>query len=462
MNTQDTNRKLPMRVKLGYAAASTAPTIQMLIQMYFLVFFYVSVLGLSGGVAGTIILIARVWDFINDPLMGTLIEKSNKPGGTCLWWMKRAMIPIAIFMVLCYSAPNLSYTMKVVWAAATFICLGMSQTAYSIPMSALQPKLTTDRAERVKLGTYSGVFGNILNAVVPAVTMPLVAVLSTSNPATAFTKLAAIYACVYLLMGLIGIIGCKGYEDNDYDTEKGERAPAPTVKEMFSALVQNKISGIVFLIQVVKMLFSSLQGSMLLYFCTYHLGDGNIMSVTTSVGVFFTIGATLLLVPLHKKLGNAGTGALGAAIDVAAMLFMVIIHVSNPKIYICGALIAVAGASLATNILTQCLMDSLDYGEWKTGRKNTAVVMSAYGIGTKIGLAFGGSIAAYVIGLIGFDPNAATQPANIVNIFFHMTITSEAVIYGIALLLFLYLMRVEKRLPMMRAEIAARKEKQVQ
>ena len=75
MNTQDTNRKLPMRVKLGYAAASTAPTIQMLIQMYFLVFFYVSVLGLSGGVAGTIILIARVWDFINDPLMGTLIEK---------------------------------------------------------------------------------------------------------------------------------------------------------------------------------------------------------------------------------------------------------------------------------------------------------------------------------------------------------------------------------------------------
>lgn len=69
MNTQDTNRKLPMRVKLGYSVASVAPTIQMLIQMYFLLYFYVSVVGLSGGVAGTIILIARVWDFINDPLM---------------------------------------------------------------------------------------------------------------------------------------------------------------------------------------------------------------------------------------------------------------------------------------------------------------------------------------------------------------------------------------------------------
>lgn len=102
MNTQDTNRKLPMRVKLGYSVASVAPTIQMLIQMYFLLYFYVSIVGLSGGVAGTIILIARVWDFINDPLMGSLVEKSNKPGGTCLWWMKRALIPIAIFMVLCF------------------------------------------------------------------------------------------------------------------------------------------------------------------------------------------------------------------------------------------------------------------------------------------------------------------------------------------------------------------------
>ncbi len=74
--------------------------------------------------------------------------------------------------------------------------------------------------------------------------------------------------------------------------------------------------------------------------------------------------------------------------------------------------------------------------------------MSAYGIGTKIGLAFGGSIAAYVIGLIGFDPTAATQPANIVNTIFHMTITPEMIIYGIALLLFVYLFKIEKKLPL--------------
>lgn len=459
MNTQDTNRQLPMRVKLGFSVAASAPTIQMLIQMYFLVYFYTAVLGLSGGVAGTIILVARVWDFINDPLMGILVEKKQRPGGSCLWWMKRALIPIAIFMVLCYYAPNLSYSLKVVWAAVTFICLGMSQTAYSISKDALQPKLTTDRKERAKLGSYSAIFNNILNAVVPAVTMPLVAVLSGSGggEATAFAKLAAMYAVVYLLMGFIGITACKGYEIND--TAPKAAAAVPTVKEMITEVLRNKVAGAVLLIQVIKMLFSSLQGSMLLYFCIYQLGDQNIMSVTSSLGVIFTVTAALMLVPLHKKLGNAGIGILGAAIDVACMAFLVIIHVSNPTVYIVTVLISSFGAALATNILPQCLMDSLDYGEWKTGRKNTAVVMSAYGIGTKIGLAFGGSIAAYVIGLIGFDPTAATQPANIVNTIFHMTITPEMIIYGIALLLFVYLFKIEKKLPQMRAEIDARNEK---
>ena len=63
-------------------------------------------------------------------------------------------------------------------------------------------------------------------------------------------------------------------------------------------------------------------------------------------------------------------------------------------------------------------MDCVDYGEWKTGSRNTGVIMSAYGIGTKIGLAFGSSIAGFVIGALHFDPNAAEQPANVLRAFF--------------------------------------------
>lgn len=64
------DRKLPMRVKLGYPLMNVAPTLQMLIQMYFLLMFYTNYLGISGTAAAIIVMIARIWDFINDPIMG--------------------------------------------------------------------------------------------------------------------------------------------------------------------------------------------------------------------------------------------------------------------------------------------------------------------------------------------------------------------------------------------------------
>ena len=458
MSTLETDRKLPMRVKLGYSLLSTAPTIQILLQMYFLVYFYTNVLGISGTVAGIIILAARVWDFINDPLMGILVEKTEKPSGKCLYWMKRALIPIAIFMVLCYFAPDLSYPLKVVWALVTFICLGMTQTAFSIPKDSLQPKLTTDRKERAKLNSYIQIFSNILNAVVPAVTMPLVAVLSGYGEKSAFAKLAAIYAVVYLIMGAIGLKACKGYEIEDDVAENGvtEKEKVST-KEMFGALFQNKISMVVLLIQVVKMLLSSIAGATLVYFCTYNLGNVNVMSVTTSLSVVFSMIPAFFLVLMHKKFGNAGSGVLGAVVGIVPYVCLYLTHVSNPMEYIVCEMIACLGLTTVTAVLPQCLMDSLDYGEWKTGKKHTSIVMSVYGIGTKIGLAFGGSVAAVVIDLIGFDPEAATQSTRVLNTFFNLTIGGQLCVYIAMFVLFFYLTRIEKRLPQMREEIAARK-----
>ena len=140
MSTLANDRKVPMRVKLGFPVLNIPSTIQMLIQMYFLLMFYTNILGISGTAAGLIVMLARIWDFINDPLMGIIVEKMKR-SSKCLFIIRLATVPTGIFMVLCYSAPNLSYAMKIVWASVTFICFGMSQTAYSIAKEALQPKL---------------------------------------------------------------------------------------------------------------------------------------------------------------------------------------------------------------------------------------------------------------------------------------------------------------------------------
>ena len=457
MSTQNENRKLPMKVKVLFPLAQSAPTVQTLIQMYFLVYFHTNILGIPAAASGMIILCARIWDFINDPLMGILVEKTKfKPGGKCLFWMKRSMIFVAIFMVLTYSTPNFSTGMKIFWAAVTYVGLGMSQTAYSIPKDTLFPKLTSDRAERAKLNSYYQIFSNILNAAMPAITMPLVGILSTHGENTAFTKVAVIYAIVYLIMAGIGIYAAKGYELEDEEEVRKENAVSAL--EMLKTLAQNGTAMIILLMQVIKMLFSSIGGAVLVYFCTYNIGNVNVMSLTSSLSMVVGMIPVFFLVWFHKKFGNAGTGALGAGWATCFYLIMEVIHVHTATPFVTLEVLCCLGTTLVAAVMTQCLMDSLDYGEWKTGRRDVAVTMSAYGIGTKIGMAFGGSVAAFVIGAIGFDPNAAEQPAHVMNAFFHLYITGQLCVFVLLFVLFLYLRKLEKRLPEIRKEIAARKE----
>lgn len=453
MSTHANDRKLPMRVKLGFPVLNIASTIQMLIQMYFLLMFYTNILGISGTAAGIIVMLARIWDFINDPLMGIIVDKMKRPS-KCLFIIRCATVPTAIFMVLCYAAPNLSYTMKIVWASVTFVCFGMSQTAYSIAKDSLQPKLTSSKSERAKMSVYNNVFSTILNALVPAVTMPLVNILAGQGMNTAFIKVAAIYAVVYIISGFLGSYLCRGYE---YDEEISANAEPRKASDMLKALAQNKCALSVVVVQVVKMLFSSIGSSVMVYYCTYNLGDANAMSYASSISVFISLIPVLFLVPLCKKFGNAGIGMLGSGFAIAIYAIAVVSGVPSVPVFVVLYLLAGVGGSLANAAIPLCLMDAVDYGEWKSGRKDISVTMSAYGIGNKIGLAFGTSVAGFVIGALNFDPNAATQPTSVLNAFFHLTFTAQIVVYGVMFLMMFYLSRIEKKLPEMKAEVAARK-----
>lgn len=448
------DRKLPLRALVGFPMLNVAATLQMLIQMYFLLMFYTNFVGISATAAALIVMIARIWDFINDPLMGVILEKSKRPKKS-IFFMRCAIVPTAIFIVLCYSAPNLPYNMKVLWSAVTFICLGMSQTVFSIAKDTLRPKLTSNGAERAKLNTYDSIFNTVLNAVVPAITMPLVGWLSGFNPTTAFTKIAAIYAIVYIIVGFAGTYLCEPFEPEDYDNTSGGQSLKAS--DMFKALAINKPALCVLLVQVVKMLFSSIGGSVLVYFCTYNLGNVNAMSIASTIQTFVGLIPVLLLVPLYKKFGNAGTGIIGAIIGIIAFTILFISGVPSANFYIALTAIGCLGTVTVTSVIPQCLMDCIDYGEWKTGHKNTGIIMSAYGIGTKIGLAFGTTVAGLVIGAVNFDPNAATQPKAVLDAFFHLTITGQLVVYVVMLVLLMFIYKIEKQLPQMKKEIEERK-----
>lgn len=457
MSTSSTNRKLPFRVLIGYPLVNFGPTLQTCIQMYFLLYFFTNVLGISGTAAAVIIMVARIWDFINDPLMGILVERTKRPE-KCLFWVRVALVPVAIFLVLTFTAPQFSSTGKIIWALLMFIGLGMSQTAYSIPLNSLRPKLTSDRAQRAKLGTFEGIFSIAANIIVPSVTMPFVAWLQGFPVSAPFMVLAIVYAGVYFLFSVLGLVMLRGSEP----VESVDPAAASTAKfsagAMIRVLLTNKVALMILVLQVIKMFISSTIGASMTYYYQYNLQNLELMSLVSTLGGFVGLLPVLFLVPLNKKLGNSGAALLGSAVGFAAMLTRYIFHDATPALVVITNIFDGMGAQLVSSMMIQCLMDSLDYGEWKTGNRPVAVVMSANGIGQKIGLAFGTSIAGFIIGALNFDPNAAAQPDNILNAFFNINVALPLSMYVLMGAIFVYLMKIEKRLPQIRAEIETRRQ----
>lgn len=296
-----------------------------------------------------------------------------------------------------------------------------------------------------------------MNVIVPAITMPLVAKLQGFGVSTTFMKVAAIYAAVIVILGFVGIKCCDGYDHDDIGVQGKQNASA---KEMFKALVTNKGAMLIVVMQAVKMLLTSVASAVLVYFCTYTLGDPNIMSSQSVLGLIPNLAATALLVALFKKFGNAGTGIMGCVWSLVTLGVIVVAYLMGaltPVMYLVCVVIMMFGAQLVTAVLQPCLMDALVYSEYKSGHKNTGVIMAASGIGQKFGLAFGSSVAALVVGLISFDPNAAEQPKAVLDTFFHLTVTSQIVVYAVILVIFAVLAKMEKQLPAMQKAIDERK-----
>lgn len=455
MSTQSNDRKLTVRELAGLPLANFGPTLQTCIQMYFLLYFFTDVLKIGGSAAAMIIMVARIWDFINDPLMGVLVEKTKKPE-KCLFWMRVALVPSLIFMILTYTAPQFNTTGKIIWAALMFIGLGMSQTAYSIPLNTLRPLLTSNGTERNRLNRVESIVNIVGNLLIPTVTMPLVAILQGMEVSAPFMVLAAIYAGVYAICSIAGLSLLKGHEPSVV-SEQNTPASKITAGQMFSTVLANKMALLVVVMQIVKMFISSTIGASMVYYFTYNIQNIDAMSIQSMVSSLIGLLPVLVLVALYKKFGNAGTALMGCVIAFVAMLVRYITRDATLGIMLAMGGLEGIGGQMIASMMIQCMMDALDYGEWKTGKKPVSVVMSAYGMGTKIGLAFGASIAGMILGALNFNPDVLEQPAHILNAFFNINIALPMVMYAVMALIFAYIWKIEKKLPQMRAEVAARK-----
>lgn len=459
--------KLPLKVKILYATGDLAKTTTVIMTMAFSMYFYTEVCGINSGVAATIILIAKIWDIINDPMMGALVDRTRSKEGKCRMWLKYMSVPGGVIFALAFMMPELSATGKIVWVALTYTLQGMASTALMIPMNTLMGRLTSDPVERAALNQIKGVFSLIPNLIVPAATMPMVIFFGKGDIQKGFLIVGIIYAIVFAVFNLTVFWGTKGYEPLEHlaeenETENGPKAEQPSMGQVLSALLKNTPWLFCIGLYLIDMVASSIASTVMTWYFQYNIGSIPLMSLVSTISLGASLAVYIFLGFFVKKFGNAGTASIGCILSFLGYMLRFVLHDSSTAVLLAGNIIAYLGSGLVAATILLCIFDAKVYGEWKTGVDNEAILMSGFSVSYKTGQALGGPVAGYLLMTVPYVAQAAAQEQSVLNLWFYESTLLPAVGFAIALIFALLLLKYEKKVPEMRAEIEERKAKQAQ
>lgn len=452
-------KKLPARVKWLYASGDFGKTLLVVLTMGFSLYFYTDVLGLNPNVVSAIILIAKIWDFINDPMMGALVDRTHSKEGKCRMWLKYMSVPGGICLALCFMMPELVTTGKIIWVAVTYTLQGMASTALMIPQNTLMSRLTTDPAERAQLNAYRGYFSLAANLGAGALTVPFVMAAGNGDMRKGFMIFGIVCGILYAISNLIVYFATKGYEPMEDEVVVETPTEAKPKEKLHIREVFSNIPWLLILISyfVINMAIS-IAGSTQMFYCQYNLGNVNLYSIMSTISLVGCIPVYLFMSTLVKKLGNVRCAMIGTAIAAFGYYFRVVFHDANVAIILIGMIIGCMGQVLATSMVILIIYDSYIYMEYKTKKPAPeGILVSGYSVAYKVGMAIASPVAGWLLGAFPYVAGAETQEASVLKLFYFENTLLPALGFTAAFICTLCLRNFSKKLPMYKEAVAARK-----
>ena len=379
----------------------------------YVMMYYQDILGLSATFVGLILMIARVFDALNDPFMGILVAKTRTRFGRFRPWLFSGTILNAVVLYALFATPHLEGVPLMVYFSVTYILWGFTYTMMDIPYWSMIPAITSTPQDREGMSVVGRTCAGVGSALITIFTLKAVSTLgggdTPAHQRVGFQYIALIIAVVFVIAE---VICCLMVKERD-----GGQMQTSTISEMFRALFSNDQAMITVLAILLVNGSLYLTSNLVIYFFKYDVG------VTLAQGVswvdeyttFVTVGGgcqilgMMVVYPLLRKfLSNTSIFrvALGLAMSGYALILVTCLlgQASNMVLLcICGALVFAANGILSV-LTTVFLSSSVDYGELKTGRREESVIfsMQTFVVKAASGVAvFITGIGLDMIGLVG-------------------------------------------------------------
>lgn len=393
-----------LKEKIGYALGDAAAGgITWKVMSIAFPLFFTNVFGLTVADTATLMLVARLFDVVTDPIMGSIADRTQSRWGTYRPWLIYGAIPFGLIFALLLYTPDFGMTGKRIYAYTLYLLMMAIYTAVNVPYGSLLGVMTDDDNEKNQFSSYRMV-GAYAMGFITLLSFPYLQKMVGGSEAHQYAVLGAglgvVAAAMTLACGLL-----------TKERLKPVRADKFSLRP-FADLLKNKPWIYLTLIGICTNFFNGFRYAVAGYLITYCLnGDVTVNGLIINYTVFMTFGEVTCMIfgGLSPKF-TRWVGSKKKAFNIAALICIVFsvafyfVPMDPAYIWVMVALVVLTsiGVGFYSPLLWSMYADVADYATEKNGTSSTGLIFSSGTMAQKFGSAISGSLVAILLGIAGF------------------------------------------------------------
>lgn len=420
----------------------------------YLLFFYTDIFGIPAAAAGMILMLTKIWDAINDPMMGAIVDSTHTKWGKFRPYLFVSSLLMAVFYTLTFKVVSFdSMTAKIAWAAITYTLASMSFTMFDVPIWGMVPSITKVHKDRDRLITALRTATSIAYLAVGTITLPLVYFFgggeSVTNQQDGFFRLMLVMGVIVIVSGWLVPIMFK--EKVNVEPEKTK------FSERLKSLFINKPALIMLGTEFFAFMSIMVSQSASVYYVIHSIRKPELVSLY----MFVIMGGELLGILgcglLINKFGRKNTTYLSAVVCIITAVIGWVLKGNMPILFVTSFIFGL-GTGMPEVTLGSMLTDTADYMDWKKSIRTDGIIFSMQSLIIKLTGAFASGIIGILLGVFGYSEAASVQPASAVNCIDFVRFGLPVIVCLIMIMFLKFYKLDDKTISQIHKELAERKQ----
>ncbi|MBP7737433.1 MAG: MFS transporter [Spirochaetes bacterium] len=459
----NTLSKLSLKTKLGYGVCDVGGNLFFTVTAFVLMNYLTDTVGLAAGLAGTALMIGRIWDAFYDPVIGYISDRTRSTMGRRRPYLLAGSIPLFITMIFMFLNPAMfmgggwqsaaNQTFLFIWVTVIYMLLCTSYSTVNIPYNAMVPELTQDFHERTSLNGFRFGFAAIGTLLGAGVALPLVGMFADKT--VGFAALGAIFGGAMMITALLTVILVR-------EPAKLRPAESMGILKTYRTVFKNKPYLLILLAYVFHIMGITILSGIAIYYFKYILNHVEGTNIALPILIITALTMIPVSVILSKKIGKKLVYAIGLLIKAFALMIIFFYgHVLGINFMYGMMFFTGIGFGFTYAMPFAIVPDAIEYDYLKTGERREGAFYSIWTWGFKIGQAFAIFVMGWILSLSGYVENVAQTPSAQLGIRLFLGPIPAAILAAGALVLYFYPINEERYRDILRQIKEMEEKKQV-